>query len=446
MENFDSGAPGWQGTGLWQVKQRPETVRVSPSIGGLLTDVPAGSPLPAAWSGTGVAWFGDAETGTYCAGWSTVDQHPSDGCRSAGVVAGSLVSPPLALTAPARLRFHAWWEIAAGDFETSDLMTVDYSTDGGTSWTEAARLNPRVPPVGSLIQSYSSGGLRLPGTWREYDVDLTAAAGMPDVRVRFRFDSVDSQGQGFRGLLVDDVVVEGSDVAGGAAPPGEAPGPSASAAAPAPAAAPVLGQTVLLELVSGHVSYRPPGARRASQLVQPALVPIGTVVDTRAGRVRIVTAGADGASQSGTFRDGRFQIRQGTSDPLVELALRGGGFPHCGGACTSAKHRVRRLWGNATGRFRTRGRYASCAVRGTEWLVEDHPGDTLVTLRRGSGLVRDFVRDRDVIVNEGESYVARVVYTNRQRGNPRFGHEYILVVRDGRVVHVYPRRGVVVGR
>jgi hypothetical protein len=170
------------------------------------------------------------------------------------------------------------------------------------------------------------------------------------------------------------------------------------------------------------------------------------VVDTRRGSVRVVAAAdATGGSLAGVFHDGLFQVRRGSGEAVVELALRGGRFPHCDGGCTAAvrRTRVRRLWGNASGHFRTRGRYASAAVRGTEWLVEDHPGDTLVHVRRGSALVRDFVRDRDVIVNEGDSYVARVVYTNHERGNPRFGRQYILVVRDGRVVHVYPRRRVV---
>ena len=70
-------------------------------------------------------------------------------------------------------------------------------------------------------------------------------------------------------------------------------------------------------------------------------------------------------------------------------------------------------------------------------MIEDHPGDTLIKVRTGSVLVRDFVLDRDVILNKGETYVARVVYVNRQRGNPRFGQRYTIRVRNGRSVHVY---------
>src|SRR5690242_3267534 len=100
-EDFDSGGPGWQATGLWQILDRPESLTVSPAIGGVLTSVPAGASLPAAWNGTGAAWFGDPATGTYCAGYAEVVQHPADGCRSNAVVQGTLTSPPFALPGPA---------------------------------------------------------------------------------------------------------------------------------------------------------------------------------------------------------------------------------------------------------------------------------------------------------------------------------------------------------
>jgi hypothetical protein len=430
------------------VLDHPESVTVDPAIGGVLTDVPANSTLPAAAGGTGAAWFGDPSNGTYCVGFTEASRHPSDGCTTAGPVEGSLTSPAFAVPGPgATVRFQAWWEIAAGDFETSDLMTVEYSTDGGATWTETTRLNPSGPPFGSLHQPYSSGGLRAPGVWRSYTADLSPAGGRADVRIRFRFNSVDNRGQGFRGLLVDDVVVDGSEVpsGGAAAGSGLVPGEGGQPAGQ-PGPGPVLGSTIVIAPVSGRTTYRTPGARVAAVLGRPAAVPFGTVVDARRGTVRVTSAAASGGTQTGTFHDGVFAIRATRGSDLVELALRGGRFPHCDNGCTSAVRRVRRLWGTSTGRFTTRGRYASATVRGTEWLVEDHPGDTLVHVRTGSALARDFVRDRDVVVGEGESYVARVVYVNRVRGNPRFGQRYILVVRHGRIVHVYGTRRIVVGR
>lgn len=444
-EDFDAGGAGWETTGLWRVQDRPQTITVDPAIGGVLTSVPAGATLPAAASGSSAAWFGDPATGTYCTGFAATSQHPSDGCRSNAKVEGSLTSPRFAVPgAAATVRFRAWWEIAAGEFDTSDLMTVEYSADGGATWMEAARLNPAGPPFGSLHQPYTSGGVRAPAVWRDYSAELPASAGSDDVRIRFRFDSVDDLGQGFRGLLVDDVSVDGSDLPpnGEGAGEGLAPGVTGQPLTGLPGGPVPGGSVLVIEPVSGRTTYRTPGAAEASPLERSTPVPFGTVVDTRSGAVRVV---APGGTQTGTFHDGVFRIDQAPG-AVIELVLRGGRFPHCEGGCTSAVRNVRRLWGTATGRFRTRGRYASGTVRGTEWLVEDHVGDTLVKVRTGSALVRDFVRDRDVVVNAGHSYVARVVYTNHQRGNPRFGRQYILAVRDGKVVHVYRTRRIVLNQ
>src|SRR6476469_1439786 len=113
-EDFNSGAPTWQTTGLWRIQDQPQTITVSPLIAGILTDVPAGATLPPAWRSTGAAWFGDPLTGTYCVGLAAVVQHPSDGCRSDAPVEGTLTSPPFAVRgSEATLTFLAWWEIAA---------------------------------------------------------------------------------------------------------------------------------------------------------------------------------------------------------------------------------------------------------------------------------------------------------------------------------------------
>jgi hypothetical protein len=69
--------------------------------------------------------------------------------------------------------------------------------------------------------------------------------------------------------------------------------------------------------------------------------------------------------------------------------------------------RVRRLWGDATGRFRTNGRYAAAAVRGTVWLTEDRCDGTLIRVRTGRVQVTDTVRNRRIIRRSGQSYLAR---------------------------------------
>ena len=443
-EDFESGAPGWQATGLWGVQEEPATVTVSPAIAGGLSDVPAGATLPVAWSGSGAAWFGDPATGTYCVGYASVSQHPSDGCRSNGPVSGALTSPRFSVPAgEARLSFAAWWEVSGGQSQTADALTVDLSVDDGTTWSTAARLNPVRAPYGALHQPRTSGGLRAAPVWRPFTLDLAAPAGA-EVRVRFRFDSGDDLGQGFRGVLIDDISIEGSEVPGEvAAAPGPAPSESGPAGGAQLPAGPVSGRTALLEPVSGRSAYTTPGAAAPTRLVVATLVPIGTVVDASSGEVRLTTAAGAG-TQSGLFHGGVFQIRQEPDAVLVELALRGGRFPRCERGCTSRVRSVRHLWGNAKGRFRTRGQYAAATVRGTNWLVEDRSSETRVTVRAGTTQVRDFILDRTVFVRAGETYIARALYTNRQPGNPRRGRQYSLLIRNGKTIHVYREGRVVV--
>jgi ferric-dicitrate binding protein FerR (iron transport regulator) len=79
------------------------------------------------------------------------------------------------------------------------------------------------------------------------------------------------------------------------------------------------------------------------------------------------------------------------------------GIPR-GGA---ARKRGRRLFGNARGRFRTRGRNSSATVRGTKWSMLDTCAGTLTTVQRGSVLVRDFRLKKNKVVKAGHKYLAR---------------------------------------
>jgi len=105
---------------------------------------------------------------------------------------------------------------------------------------------------------------------------------------------------------------------------------------------------------------------------------------------------------------GVFVITQtGGSKPVTQLALAGKLRCPRGKASQSARKRVRRLWGDGAGRFRTKGRTAAATVRGTIWLTEDRCNGTLVRVRRGSVSVRDLVKRKTVIVKRGKSYFAR---------------------------------------
>jgi DNA-binding beta-propeller fold protein YncE len=208
---------------------------------------------------------------------------------------------------------------------------------------------------------------------------------------------------------------------GGTALASGAPGAQASrqirvaAAAVAPPAAPQplqpdLGRTLLAEPVSGLVRVRLPGQEQFQRLTDLALLPMGSTIDTRRGRVEVTTVRDQRRNrlQEGVFHAGIFVVRQRRRDRFVtELVLRErlGPCPRPGQA-SAARAARRRLWGNGSGRFRSRGRYSSAAVRGTRWLVEDRCRGTLTRVTQGTVTVRDFVRDRRIVLRRGQRYFA----------------------------------------
>ena len=78
---------------------------------------------------------------------------------------------------------------------------------------------------------------------------------------------------------------------------------------------------------------------------------------------------------SGVVSAGVFQALQSRSG-LTSLPLKGSSFRSCaaraGRASAALSRRViRRMRGNASGRYRTRGRYSAATVRGTIWDTID---------------------------------------------------------------------------
>ena len=176
------------------------------------------------------------------------------------------------------------------------------------------------------------------------------------------------------------------------------------------AAPPRLGRSVVVATVKGRVLFRAPGSRRFTALTDAQNIPVGALVDTRNGTVRLTSArDAQGASQTGEFYEGVFQIRQKkASGAVTDLALRGGSFARCPRrARASAGRTVRKLWGKGSGKFRTTGRFSSATIRGTTWLTTDRCDGTLTRVTEGSVTVRDLVRRRNIVVAAPKSYFAR---------------------------------------
>jgi hypothetical protein len=177
---------------------------------------------------------------------------------------------------------------------------------------------------------------------------------------------------------------------------------------------PELGHSATVTADSGQILVRVPGAAAPTALNGGALVPVGSIVDARHGTVALTTALSGGATQTGTFHGGVFQVRQPIgAHGLTELVLRGN-LPSCPvagaahAAAATAKRPPRVLWGHDNhGRFRTRGSNAVITVRGTTWFMADRCDGTLTRVAQGSVSVRDLHRDRTVVVTAGHRYLAK---------------------------------------
>ena len=190
---------------------------------------------------------------------------------------------------------------------------------------------------------------------------------------------------------------------------------SAAAAGASVPPAPAFAKTVVLQPVSGTVLIHTPGATYYTRLTIARTVPVGTVVDTTAGRVELTSANPQpGSVQSGQFFKGTFQVRQSrTGGGLVSLVLRDGITRQSGCTPTSAhpaalsKRLLGLLRGSAKGHFRTVGRFSAATVLGTNWGVRDRCDGTLTVVREGVVSVRDFVHHKTVVVRTGQTYLAK---------------------------------------
>jgi hypothetical protein len=86
-----------------------------------------------------------------------------------------------------------------------------------------------------------------------------------------------------------------------------------------------------------------------------------------------------------------------------------------GKVVAAARKRSRALWGNGHGRFRTRGRSSSATVRGTEWYSKDTCKGTETRVVRGTVIVNDFGKKKNVTVKAGKKYFARYKAPRRKK-------------------------------
>ena len=192
-------------------------------------------------------------------------------------------------------------------------------------------------------------------------------------------------------------------------PPLPVPVPVVTATpSPAPMPTPSFHQTVVVKRVSGRIRVRRPGSKDFVELDATQSVPLGSTVDTKAGVIQLTSLPKEnGKPETAKFYDGIFKVTQkgSTTDLALNEAL--AACKKTQASAAAKKPKTRKLWGDGSGSFRTRGQYSAATVRGTKWLVQDSCAGTLTRVSKGVVSVRDLVKRKTIIVRAGKQYLAK---------------------------------------
>ncbi len=226
---------------------------------------------------------------------------------------------------------------------------------------------------------------------------------------------------------------------------------------------PVLGRAANFAVVSGIVYVKPPSSAHIAALhanvtghakgtvakgrgfiplTQARQLPVGTQVDSRGGTLKVTTATTAGGNskhaktQSGEFSEGLFQVLQSGKRSLqgrtVLKLLDSGIFPgapsyktECAAAAKAgrqteqsgrllvfkprklSKKTLQTLLASEHGSYQTQGRYSAATVRGTIFTVADRCDGTLTHVKRGTVVVTDYRRHKNITVHTGREYLAK---------------------------------------
>jgi hypothetical protein len=195
-------------------------------------------------------------------------------------------------------------------------------------------------------------------------------------------------------------------------------GSAETASRPARGAQPpaTFAETVTIEPISGKVVFRVPatgggGAGQFALLSSARRVPVGTVVNATAGKVRLTVATPPPTRlRTGEFHAGSFQIDQPRADGgLVLLRIRDKLSRRTACPTTSGTRSQRILGllrGTASVGFQTVGRFSAATVRGTEWGVRDRCDGTFTVVQEGEVVVRDFRLRKNIVLRTGQTFLA----------------------------------------
>ena len=199
----------------------------------LAPDDTSGGKIPDPAGGNQCFWYGNASTadgieaqGNYLDVFDLAYASTLDGGTSGTLSTtyyenyGFLYSPVIDLsdvtpTTPVSLTFKTWWEIESTNPNADgyDRMTVEVTTDG-TTWIPLARLNPISDPQDTVVRSpipFSNMGYNSAPSWIQQEaIPLYGVQGQT-IQLRFYFDTWDDNYNGFRGWLIDDIMVQAKE-------------------------------------------------------------------------------------------------------------------------------------------------------------------------------------------------------------------------------------------
>jgi hypothetical protein len=177
---------------------------------------------------------------------------------------------------------------------------------------------------------------------------------------------------------------------------------------------PAFAQSVVLRRLSGTVLIKLPAAAGFVHLQGALRVRLGTVIDARAGLVRLTAASpTPGKLSVGEFHEGEFEVLQSSAgNGVVDLVVHDTKSERttCTGASGSRKQTTSLLGlllGTGHGHFRTRGELAAASVSGTDWGVRNRCDGTLTVVRSGTVVVTDFRLHKNITLHAGQTYLAK---------------------------------------
>jgi subtilisin family serine protease len=263
--DFEDNVSDWNATGMWHIQENNSSiVNVNIAKGNvyLAPDDNGTGKLPFAPSGSKLFWYGQEHTGSFIGEESS--QYSQGGGKSKAKNSGTLISPLISIgDVNATLTFDNWWEIESvnpnvngydlleiyvvvedknysnkcdsdksswitnntnkilekfdaknwNSTKQNKLLDIKYKTQcSDNSRYEAGdlvkKLNPAIDPVVSSRYSipFSSGGFNRKPIWSKEVIDLSEYRGKK-IRLKFKFNTVDSLYNGFRGWMIDDIKI-----------------------------------------------------------------------------------------------------------------------------------------------------------------------------------------------------------------------------------------------